>query len=76
MITSERIDNRHHAGLSTATNKIKIQHALNCPTLHTPHYRLGIFGKQGRFDRITITLSTNKPLSIKNLTHFTNKLVL
>lgn len=42
----ERVDHGCDRWLISGADIVKVQHALYCPSLHTPHYRLGVFAEE------------------------------
>lgn len=44
----ERVDHGCHRRLISGADVVKVHHALYCPSLHTPHYGLGVFAEKAR----------------------------
>lgn len=43
----EWVDHGCDRWLISGADIVKVQHTLYCPSLHTPHYGLGVFAEEG-----------------------------
>lgn len=66
VVARERIYDGNNTWFGPSAYKVKIQHTLHSPSLHSPNDGFGVSGEHGSFWRIAITVTLRKNFGIKS----------